>query len=153
MKKILIIFLISIILVFLFFQSCSRSMREGLGCDNTVLEYETFGNSDFRKVIDYTNEFKKNIWYIKYKEMNGNDFKRIKIKSTGTLKVTSKTEDGEMWVKITQGSLAESDIQKQKLLHDGISILNLSQWEDGEILVWLVAENSTNGDIMVEYVE
>lgn len=156
-KKLIIALLVSIVLGFLFSQSklygMFNSMYEGLGCDNTVLEYETFGDSDFRKVIDYTNEFKNNIWNIKYKEMNGNDLTHMNIKSNGKLKVNSKTEDGEMWVKITQGSVIESYIQKQKLLHDGINIVDLSRWEDGEVTIWLVAENSTNGDIKVEFVE
>lgn len=156
-KKLIITLLVSIILGLLFSQSTIygmfRSMHEGLGCENTVLEYETFGDSDFRKVIDYTNNFKDNIWIVKYKEMNGNAMKKIDIQATGKLNVTSTTEDGEMWVKLTQGYVVNSSIQKQKLPSNGSTTIDLSKWKDGRLTIWLVAENSTNGDIKVEYVD
>lgn len=156
-KKLIITLLVSIILGLLFSQSTIygmfRSMHEGLGCENTVLEYETFGDSDFRKVIDYTNNFKDNIWIVKYKEMNGNAMKKIDIQATGKFNVTSTTEDGEMWVKLTQGYVVNSSIQKQKLPSNGSTTIDLSKWKDGRLTIWLVAENSTNGDIKVEYVD
>lgn len=58
-----------------------------------------------------------------------------------------------MWIKITQGDLSLSDIQKAKAENNKEITVELSQWEKGEINVWLVVENGENGLIQIEHIE
>jgi hypothetical protein len=162
MKKILFyIFIFSLINILLF--GCTVDKidkrkiinKEKIGVEFTVVENSKKEPSDSHgRVENYEKIIKDNRWITKFKFMNSTDVQGFKINSSkDILQVKSDLDKGEAWIKITQGDILESDIQKVKINSEKTTNIDLSQWKKGEIIVWLVVENGENGSININHIK
>lgn len=76
---------------------------------------------------------------------------RVKFVPDDTLEVSNKVGSGEVWVKITQGDISRSEIQKVHIPNNDSQTINLNQWNSGEISIWLVVKEGTNGEITIKH--
>lgn len=160
MKKIIYI----ILLLFIFIQASGCSLtkaknmavidKEKIGVEYTVMESNTCDSYDSHGYVEnYSSDFEDNVWTTKFDFMNSTGNMKLEIDPEDILKVNSKFNTGEVWLKITQGDLIESDIQKVEVKSGEEVTADLSQWESGNIEMWLVAKKCKNGLIKIEHVK
>lgn len=125
--------------------------QERIGSEYTVSEGQKPAANDFHgSVKNYNSTLQDNLWTVIFDAMNSTAYRRLEIDPRDTLKVKSKLISGTVWVKITQGDLSKSALHKVQSVYDETLTIDLSQWEPGEIAVWLVVENGESGMIRVE---
>lgn len=125
--------------------------QEKIGCGYTVPEGPDLApDNSHGSVKNYHSDFQGKLWTVTFDAMNSTAYQPLEIDSRDTLKVRSKLVSGTVWIKITQGDLSKSALQKVQLVKDETITLDLSRWETGEIAVWLVVENGESGIIRVE---
>lgn len=99
---------------------------------------------------NYRSDFQNKTWTVTFDAMDSTAYYALEIDPRDKLKVKSKLINGTAWIKITQGDLSTSALQKAQLFYDETTTLDLTQWQTGEIAVWLVVENGESGMIRVE---
>ncbi|MHB8125348.1 MAG: hypothetical protein ACYDEJ_06820 [Desulfitobacteriaceae bacterium] len=125
--------------------------KEKIGNEYTVIkDMELASNDSHGLVKNYHNNFQNNLWTTTFDYMNSTAYQCLEIDHRDTLKVKSKLKSGNVWVKITQGDLSKSKIQKVQSVNDETVTIDLTQWEPGEINIWLVVENGESGTIRIE---
>jgi hypothetical protein len=128
--------------------------KERIGNEYTVIEDQELNPNDSHgNVKNYRSNFSDNIWTTKFDSMNSTGYMTLEINRYDTLKINSNVDSGEVWVKITQGDLAKSKIQKVQAVNSETITADLKQWEPGEIVVWLVVKKGENGVIQIEHVK
>lgn len=158
MKK--IIYFVCLCLLVILFASCSRITnmidvdKEKIGAEYTGMEEaEIVTENTHGMVKNYKSSFNKNIWTVEFDYMNATGYEDFNIDTDDELLISSKVDSGEVWVKITQGDLSLSEIQKVQVIPNKENTVDLSQWKNGEIIVWLVVENGEDGLIQIEHME
>ena len=129
--------------------------KERIGGEYVVIEDrdELSPNDSHGSIKNYSSNFSDNIWTTNFDFMNSTGHMSIEINPDDTLKINNNVDSGAVWVKITQGSLARSEIQKIQAVNGKVITADLSQWEPGEIQIWLVVKDGKNGEIQIEHME
>jgi hypothetical protein len=125
--------------------------QEKIGSEYTVREDQDLGpDNSHGSVQNYHSDYQGKRWTVTFDAMNSTAYLPLSIDSRDTLKIKSKLVTGTASIKITQGALDNSALQKVQLVNDEAVTLDLSQWQTGEIAVWLVVENGESGILQVE---
>lgn len=160
MKK--TIYFVCLLLLVMLFAGCSRINnmvevdKEKIGVEYMgLVEYEIDADSNGTRgeVKNYESSLNKNLWTTEFDYMNGTDYQDFNIEIDDVLLINSKVDSGEVWIKITQGDLSLSEIQKVQAISNKETTIDLSQWQNGEIVVWLVIEKGEDGLIQIEHIE
>ncbi|NLY79051.1 MAG: hypothetical protein GX072_03870 [Lysinibacillus sp.] len=158
------IYFLCLLLIVVLITGCSRINNiikieeERIGVEYTGFNeiedgVDVDSNGTRGEVKNYESNLNENIWTTQFDYMNGTDVQAFTIENDDILKINSNVDSGDVWIKITQGDLSLSDIQKAKAENNKEITVELSQWEKGEINVWLVVENGENGLIQIEHIE
>lgn len=157
-----IIYFVCLIFIVILIVGCSsinnmiEVEKEKIGAEYTGLDEveDVVERNGTRGVVNnYKSNLNENIWTTEFEYMDGTDYQDFTIENDDKLIVNSNVAKGEAWIKITQGDLSFSEIQKVKAENNKEITIDLSQWEKGEITVWLVVENGENGLIHIEHIE
>ncbi|KUO63217.1 MAG: hypothetical protein APF84_13615 [Gracilibacter sp. BRH_c7a] len=125
--------------------------QEKIGSEYTVLEGQDLApDNSHGSVKNYYSDYQGKRWTVTFDAMNSTAYQSLEIDPHDKLKIKSKLLQGTVWIKITQGALNNSALQKIQLVNDETITLDLSLWQTGEIAVWLVVENAASGIIRVE---
>lgn len=128
--------------------------KEKIGAEYIVLaDSEENKNTSHGEVKNYKKDIDNNKLIITFDYMNSTDYHDFTIQKNDVLKIKSEMDSGNTWVKITQGQLWNSKIQKVPITNNKEMTIDLSQWKDGEIVVWVVVENGKDGLIQIEHIE
>ena len=156
MKKIICFVCLSVFLL----TGCSRITnmivvdREKIGAEYTgIQEMNNVTNDKYGIAKNYESSLNGDIWTTSFNYMNATGYQDFVIGTDDALLIDNKIENGEVWIKITQGDLSLSSIQKVRATNNDVTKVDLSQWENGEIVVWLVVEKGENGLIQIEHIK
>lgn len=154
------IYLACLLLLVALVSSCSviggfiNDSKEKIGSEYTVFEGNEIDTSDSHGAVEnYESSLDENIWTTKFDYMNSTGSQFFIIEPDDKLVINSTVSSGEIWTKITQGNLAESEIQKVQVKNDQEVTMDLSQWKNGEIAVWLVVKQGEDGLIKIEHIK
>lgn len=153
-------YFVCLLLSVLSLAGCSRIInmieveKEKIGNEHTIYEDNSVVKGDkYRVATNYKGNLNEGVWTIAFDYMNGTEYQNFTIKSDDVLRINSKVNSGEVWIKITQGDLSLSEIQKVQAINEKETTIDLSQWQDGEIFVWLVVEKGEDGLLQIEHIE
>ncbi|KGR83359.1 hypothetical protein [Lysinibacillus odysseyi] len=160
MKK--TIFLVCLLLLVMSLAGCSRIInmievdKEKIGAEYTGVDGYVTGednNGTCGEARNYESSLNENVWTTEFDYMNGTGVQEFTIETADILRINGKFDKGEVWIKITQGDLSLSEIQKVQAINNKEMTIDLSQWQNGEIVVWLVVEKGEDGLIQIEHLE
>lgn len=117
-------------------------IHEGVGIPSTVDNPQNAKN--------YVSTIDKNKWVVSYDYLNGKDYTTFTIRPTNKLKIVNTIGSGKLYLKITQGDLLKSKIFSLQLLKDVEYTLKLNQWQDGEIILWILGDKAEKGSLTIE---
>lgn len=155
------VYFICFFLVFtLLLPACSRITnmvevdREKIGAEYTSIQKtNNVANGKYGIAKNYKSSLNEDIWTTSFDYMNATSYEHFVIGTDDALLIDNKIENGEVWIKITQGDLSLSSIQKVRATNNDVTKVDLSQWENGELAVWLVVEKGENGAIQIEHIK
>ena len=152
-------YFVCLLLLIMLLAGCSRIVnmieidKEKIGAEYIGLEEKSFNKNDkYGVVTNYESSLNEGVWTIDFNYMNGTAYQDFTIETDDVLLINSKVDRGEVWIKITQGDLSLSDIQKVQAINNKETTIDLSQWQNGEIVVWLVVEKGKDGLIQIEHI-
>ncbi|MGY4690739.1 hypothetical protein [Salibacterium sp. K-3] len=145
------------LLTVLFLAGCSDIIsyaelgNERIGVEYTVMEENEIGTEDPHGAVkNYERTLNKGLWTTDFSYMNSTASQTFTITPDDSLRIHRTIDSGDVWVKITQGDLIESDIQKVHMTKKETTV-DLSRWKSGKIVVWLVVKKGRNGSIQIEH--
>ena len=117
--------------------------KERIGVEYTVITDQPISTNDSHgSVENYTSDYSKDIWTTKFDSMDSTGELTLDIEAEDSLKITCDVTVGDVWLKITQGDISKSKIQKIQGKNGETVEVDLSQWNSGE-----------NGIIKVEHLK
>ncbi|MFZ7121292.1 MAG: hypothetical protein ACOWWH_10110 [Eubacteriaceae bacterium] len=139
------------LLLILFLTACFNSQidQERIGAEYTVIEGDE-DHGSHGSVNGYKTEYNFLCNTIKFDYMNSTESIVFNINPNDTIEVTNEIESGEVWVKITQGDITRSKIQKEHIPNNETITIGLSDWKTGEISIWLVVEEGIKDQISIK---
>lgn len=151
MKSLKVITLICIILLLSYALNQLNLIRivqweiERIGTEFVYIPY-TYTNDSHGTISGARESEDDTRWTLSFLEMDSTA--HWSVENPGTLRVTSMFSDGEVTLKITQGT----GLRIQKIpLYSGTEIrVDVSDWAAGTLEVWLVVQNCTDGMITVQ---
>lgn len=151
MKSLKVITLICIILLLSYALNQLNPIRivqweiERIGTEFVYIPY-TYTNDSHGTISGARESEDDTRWTLSFLEMDSTA--HWSVKNPGMLRVTSMFSDGEVTLKITQGT----GLRIQKIpLYSGAEIrVDVSDWAAGTLEVWLVVQNCTDGMITVQ---
>lgn len=151
MKSLKVITLICIILLLSYALNQLNLIRivqweiEQIGTEFVYIPY-TYTNDSHGTISGALESEDDTYWTLSFLEMDSTA--HWSVENPGTLRVTSMFSDGEVTLKITQGT----GLRIQKIpLYSGTEIrVDVSDWAAGTLEVWLVVQNCTDGMITVQ---
>lgn len=151
MKSLKVITLICIILLLSYALNQLNPIRivqweiERIGTEFVYIPY-TYTNDSHGTISGARESEDDTRWTLSFLEMDSTA--HWSVENPGTLRVTSMFSDGEVTLKITQGT----GLRIQKIpLYSGTEIrVDVSDWAAGTLEVWLVVQNCTDGMITVQ---
>lgn len=151
MKSLKVITLICIILLLSYALNQLNLIRivqweiERIGTEFVYIPY-TYTNDSHGTISGARESEDDTYWTLSFLEMDSTA--HWSVENPGMLRVTSMFSDGEVTLKITQGT----GLRIQKIpLYSGTEIrVDVSDWAAGTLEVWLVVQNCTDGMITVQ---
>lgn len=151
MKSLKVITLICIILLLSYALNQLNPIRivqweiERIGTEFVYIPY-TYTNDSHGTISGAQESEDDTYWTLSFLEMDSTA--HWSVENPGMLRVTSMFSDGEVTLKITQGT----GLRIQKIpLYSGTEIrVDVSDWAAGTLEVWLVVQNCTDGMITVQ---
>lgn len=151
MKSLKVITLICIILLLSYALNQLNLIRivqweiERIGTEFVYIPY-TYTNDSHGTISGALESEDDTYWTLSFLEMDSTA--HWSVENPGMLRVTSMFSDGEVTLKITQGT----GLRIQKIsLYSGTEIrVDVSDWAAGTLEVWLVVQNCTDGMITVQ---
>lgn len=119
--------------------------HERIGVEFVYIPY-TYTNDSHGTISGARESEDDTRWTLSFLEMDSTA--HWSVENPGTLRVTSMFSDGEVTLKITQGT----GLRIQKIpLYSGVEIrVDVSDWAAGKLEVWLVVEDCIDGMITVQ---